>query len=61
MAGPKYYPILKWKAGEQKAVQQLAAIDREPMLPILELQNVTSGLTPAHVPPGSPASTAAAR
>ena len=49
MAGPKYYPILKWKAGEQKAVQQLAAIDREPMLPILELQNVTSGLTPVHV------------
>lgn len=49
MAGPKYYPILKWKTGEQKAVQQLAAADREPMLPILELQKVAGGLSPAHV------------
>jgi hypothetical protein len=49
VAGQKYYPILKWKAGEQKAVQQLAAGDREPMLPILELQKATGGLTPAHV------------
>lgn len=49
MAGPKYYPILKWKAGEQKAVQQLDPADRAPMLPILELQNVTGGLTPARV------------
>jgi hypothetical protein len=49
MSGPKYYAILKWKAGEQKAVQQLAAGDREPMLPVLELQEVTGGLTPAHV------------
>lgn len=49
MAGPKYYPILKWKAGEQKAVQQLASGDREPMLPVLELQQVAGGLTPTHV------------
>lgn len=49
MAGAKYYPILKWKAGEQKAVQQLASGDREPMLPVLELQQVAGGLTPAHV------------
>lgn len=49
MSEPKYYPIIKWKAGEQKAVQQLATGDREPMLPILELQKVTGGLTPAHV------------
>jgi len=49
MAGPKYYPILKWKAGERTAVQQLIARDREAMLPILELQNVAGGLTPKHV------------
>ena len=49
MAGPKYYPILKWKAGEQKAVQQLAVGDRGLMLPILELQKVAGGLTPASV------------
>ena len=49
MAGPKYYPILKWKAGERSAMQQLSVADRDPMLPILELQEVTGGLTPAHV------------
>lgn len=49
MATRKYYPILKWKAGEQKAVQQLAAGDRGPMLPILELQKAPGGLTPADV------------
>lgn len=38
MSGPKYYPILKWKAGEQKATQYLDPADRAPMLPILELQ-----------------------
>lgn len=49
MTQPKYYPILKWKAGEQKAAQQLGSRDREPMLPLLELQQVSGGLTPAHV------------
>ncbi len=44
------FVLCKLVAGlEQKAVQQLAARDREPMLPVLELQDVTGGLTPAHV------------
>ena len=45
MPGPKYYPILKWKAGEQKAMQHLDPADREPMLPILEVQPRPGGLS----------------
>lgn len=41
MAGPKYYPILNWKAGEHGALRQMASADRALMLPILELQPAT--------------------
>jgi hypothetical protein len=37
MGVPKYYPILKWKQGEQNAVRFLDSADREPMIPILEI------------------------
>lgn len=43
MAGPKYYPILKWKLGEQQAAQRLAAADRVLMLPVLELVKAKDG------------------
>lgn len=43
VAGPKYYPILKWKAGELAAVKKLALADRSLMLPILELLKVVNG------------------
>ncbi len=33
----KYYPILKWKKGEQDAVRYLDAADQRRMLPILEV------------------------
>lgn len=37
MAGPKYYPILKWKRGEQGAMRYLDATDQALMFPILEV------------------------
>ena len=37
MSGPKYYPILKWKKGEQDAVRYLDGADQALMLPILEV------------------------
>ncbi|MDI1254133.1 hypothetical protein [Thermomonas sp.] len=37
MAGPKYYPILKWKKGEQDAVRYLDTADQAVMLPVLEV------------------------
>ena len=37
MAGPKYYPILKWKRGEQGAMRHLDVADQSLMLPILEV------------------------
>jgi hypothetical protein len=43
VAGPKYYPILKWKAGEHAAAKQLDAADRALMLPILEVQPAPGG------------------
>lgn len=39
MAGPKYYPILKWKRGEQGAVRYLEQADQALMLPILEVMS----------------------
>jgi hypothetical protein len=38
---PRYFPILKWKQGEQGAVLNLAAADRMHMLPIIEAQPTT--------------------
>lgn len=37
MDGVQYYPILKWKKGEQDAVRYLDAADQQHMLPILEV------------------------
>lgn len=39
MAIPKYYPILKWKQGEQNAVRYLDPADRASMVPILEIMD----------------------
>lgn len=43
MAGPKYYPILKWKAGEQGVVRNLAQADKALILPVLEIQPAPRG------------------
>lgn len=40
---PSYFPILKWKQGEQGAIYNLAAADRTQMLPIIEPQPPTKG------------------
>lgn len=37
MFNPKYYPILKWKRGEQQAVHHLDPTDRAHMFPIIEV------------------------
>ena len=33
----KYIPILKWKAGEQRTLRELQAMDRRHSLPLVEL------------------------
>lgn len=41
-----YYPILRWKQGEQGAVARLAAADRVGVLPIAEIQTLETGGQP---------------
>ncbi len=41
-----YYPILRWKQGEQLAVKRLDAADRADMLPIAEVQALETGVQP---------------
>ena len=38
----KYVPILKWKAGEQRTLRELQAMDRRHSLPLFELLPLTS-------------------
>ena len=38
-----YTPILRWKQGEQKALKNVAALDRSLMLPIVDVQALESG------------------
>lgn len=41
-----YYPILRWKQGEQGAVARLTASDRAAVLPIAEVQALETGAQP---------------
>lgn len=38
-----YFPILRWKRGEQIATRKLVLADREPMLPIAKVQTLEAG------------------
>ena len=40
MSDPLYFPIIKWKQGEQKALQELSPSTRQNIRPILELPPV---------------------
>lgn len=39
-----YFPILRWKLGEQAAVKKLGVLERQAMLPIAELQQLEPNL-----------------
>ena len=41
-----YYPILRWKKGEQLAMVRLGAADRAGLLPIAEVQVLETGSQP---------------